>query len=60
VTARGGRRNGTYAWVPLWLANDCPKCQATRGRKCGRWVAEQWKTNETTHVERRRKRGGTT
>lgn len=56
MTARGGRQNGVYAWVPLRLANDCPRCGATRGRKCGRMVGEQWMTNETTHQERRRKR----
>jgi hypothetical protein len=60
MTPRAGRRNGVYAWVPLRLANDCPRCGVTRGRKCGRMVGQRWVSIEGTHAERkaiRRSRG---
>lgn len=60
MSARGGRQNGAYAWVPLRLAHDCPKCGVRRGRKCGRMVADSWVTIQGTHGERKRKRTGKT
>ena len=60
VSARKGRRNGVYAQVPLRLANDCPKCEAPRGRPCVKKVGDQFLPRKTTHAERREKRGGGT